>query len=339
MPQAPSASVLHLHRAILALAPELAELPLPDEPLADCANCPLAGQPFHPTVRCCTYEPALPNFLVGRALARDNTGAEKIRERIAAGAGVGRLGIQPSAEWLAEYAQRRDTDFGRNPDWRCPYWVDGPLSCSIWPDRNTVCRSWHCKHSDGFRGHELWTRVRKLGAACERRLSGWCAEQLTPPKNPSVPGWESYYRACAQQVEHATEAQLAALADPQLQASRAELRQAWQQLTQPIPEVLGVEVRAVIERGDQVELVGYSPWNSARFPRSVFALLAEFDGERPRDQAVQRALATNPEVQAHWVETLFEIRVLRPREADDAAPWGFGAPDLDPEELKQRFTR
>lgn len=59
--------------------------PIPEETQATCDNCAMcakAGDPpasstlfFHPQVKCCTYLPRLPNFLVGRLLADDGAAA------------------------------------------------------------------------------------------------------------------------------------------------------------------------------------------------------------------------------------------------------------------------
>src|SRR5690606_9126442 len=151
--------------------------------------------------RCCTYHPALANFLVGRALSRGDAGSALVRARIARLDGVGPLGVGPPGDWAERYARARDGGFGREASWRCPYWVAGPLSCGIWQDRNMVCRSWHCKHVDGVRGHRLWASVRALGTHVETQLAAWCATDRPIPTD--APGWEAYYLACAAQVDAA----------------------------------------------------------------------------------------------------------------------------------------
>ncbi|MEZ4319317.1 MAG: hypothetical protein R3F61_17520 [Myxococcota bacterium] len=332
-----NAAVLNLPDVLTGIAPELIGLALPDEHLADCARCPMAGQPFHPSIRCCTYEPALPNFLAGRALSRGDLGSERVRARIERGIGLGPLGIQPDPAWSADYIARRETDFGRNADWRCPYWVEGPLSCSIWPDRNAVCRSWHCRHTEGVRGHRLWSAVRKLAAGAEQRVSAWCAEQeACPAPGSGAEAWVAYFVATAR---HAEQADAQALRDADVEALREAVRVAFAALRDAPPEVLGVEVKQVTPVGDEVELVGYTPWYPVRFPTWVFALLAAFDGERTRDEAVQLALRTDARVDPAWVRTLWDVGILRAREDGDDAPWGLGGPDLSPEQLQSRYDR
>ena len=69
------------------------------------------------------------------------------------------------------YDREQEQGFGRRADWACPFWVKGPLSCSIWEDRNHTCRSWHCKHVDKAAGQRLWAAQRALGRAVESALA------------------------------------------------------------------------------------------------------------------------------------------------------------------------
>lgn len=64
---------------------ELLEGVIPRESRATCNNCAMCSQPgaesgpreryFDPTIKCCTYIPVLPNFLVGRILTDDDPAA------------------------------------------------------------------------------------------------------------------------------------------------------------------------------------------------------------------------------------------------------------------------
>ena len=68
----------HLPVAVFAMAPELAALSWPQESRSTCTNCAVGGpvphstpeRPFDASVRCCTYYPSHPNYLVGQALRR-----------------------------------------------------------------------------------------------------------------------------------------------------------------------------------------------------------------------------------------------------------------------------
>src|SRR4051812_26313941 len=75
--------------------------PKVDEPRATCDNCAMCdkGEPspvpmeyFKPELKCCTYHPQLPNYLVGAILADSSPdmeeGKKRIREQIAARSGA-----------------------------------------------------------------------------------------------------------------------------------------------------------------------------------------------------------------------------------------------------------
>lgn len=332
-------SVQHLALPITWLAPELVRLPLPVERRSDCANCPMAGRPFLEDVRCCTFEPRLPNFLVGRAIARGDRGSAAVMKRLERAEGRTAWGLGPSRAWRDAYRERRETDFGRNRDWTCPYWVSGELSCSIWRDRNSVCRTWHCQHDDGHAGHRLWVVVRGLISAIEDALAVVCIERLAEPEpDADVEVWAGYYLAAAECVASLESSDLLALEDDDLVELRRLVREVQGQLTGPIPDVLGVHVAEVKPMDELVELVGYSPWNTVTLPRAVFVLLAEMDGERPWTEALDRAVAADPAVQADWVELLWRHGVLRTN-ADSDATWGFEGADLDPDRLAALLHR
>ncbi|MCB9668797.1 MAG: hypothetical protein H6734_04940 [Alphaproteobacteria bacterium] len=315
------------------MAPELAALELPEERASSCASCPMAGAPFDPAVRCCTYHPSLPGFLVGRALRRADTGSERVLARLEDPDGRTGWGVRAPRAWQREYRRDREVAFGRRVSWRCPYWVEGPLSCSIWRDRNAVCRTWHCKHDDGLPGHRLWVVVRGLMHAVEDALARLCEARLgAPDPDAPVEVWAGYYLACAELVDRLEAEDLLALEDPELLSLRARVREVHGALHGEVPDVVAPQVAEVREHPDGVELVGYSPWNPVVLPRSVFVLLAELDGERPWREALERAVAADPSVQAGWVELLWRHGVVR-RKSDPDATWGFEGDDLDPDTL------
>jgi hypothetical protein len=332
-------SVRHLALPITWLAPELVRLPLPEERRSDCANCPMAGAPFLEDVRCCTYEPRLANFLVGRAIQRGDGGTDQVMARLAKPDGRTARGLAAPLAWRRAYRAKRDTDFGRNRDWRCPYWVPGALSCSIWRDRSAVCRTWHCKHDDGVHGHDLWVVVRGLIAALEEALAEVAMGRVAAPDDDADPAvWAGYYVATAECVAALEATDLLALEDPDLARLRALVREVHGRLAAPMPDVLAPVVRNVTPHDDQVELQGYSPWNTVTLPSTVFVLLAELDGQRPWQEALDRARAADPTVDPAWVERLWRHGVLRAADASDA-DWGFEGPDLDPDDLARLLDR
>lgn len=303
-----NAAVRHLPAAMAWLAPELLE-PLPDEALADCASCPMAGAPFLIDVRCCTFHPVLPNFLAGRALRRGGPGADQVRARLQNPDGLDLRGIGAPSGWREAYEKDRDEAFGRRASWRCPYWVEGPLSCSVWQDRNSTCRSWHCKHVDGVHGQRVWSALRALGRGVESALARHVA--ACDPEPSDAESWEAHYLRCTARVEQLDIDALHALRTEHLDALRGALSAARDRLHVPVPDVLVPNVRSVEPEGSLVRLVGYSDWQPGVFPMAVFGLLGRCDGHTSWADAVASAVGAGEPVQASWVRQLFDLDLLR----------------------------
>jgi len=163
----------------------------PPEPRSTCATCamcvspqgeiPAATYPFDPAVKCCTYTPVLPNFLVGRALRDPDPdlehGRRTLRERIARGAAVTPLGLgrPPSVDALHKASLNAD---GRARAMLCPHYVSESGTCGIWRHRNGVCATWFCKHERGTVGRQFWATVREWLTAVEYTLARWCLLEL-----------------------------------------------------------------------------------------------------------------------------------------------------------------
>lgn len=167
---------------------------VPDETQATCRNCamlPLADGPlladhyFSPKVKCCSYIPALPNFLVGRILADAQPdlarGRQSTLARLQNPELANPLWLERSSLYDHKYDHRKEF-FGQLDEMVCPHYVDqeGGL-CGIWRHRNGVCATWFCKHIRGAVGHRFWTALRDLLIAIERDLAQWNALELEIP--------------------------------------------------------------------------------------------------------------------------------------------------------------
>jgi len=165
--------------------------PLPNEPNATCESCamlpPVDAPPeersayFHPSTKCCTYHPSLPNFLVGRILEDDT--AELAEGRTAIEAKIdSRVGVVPFGLPAPSYFDRLydpDITFGRSPDLRCPYYSErAGGGCGIWRHRNGVCATWYCKHARGSVALGFWRCVDQLLRAAEQALAKHCMLEL-----------------------------------------------------------------------------------------------------------------------------------------------------------------
>src|SRR5688572_13086905 len=102
------------------VVPELRPAEHPRETRATCASCamwptddPAGRRTFVQPHRCCTYVPSLPNFLVGRALSRGGTGADRLRARIREMDGVSAIGLLPTNAENERYGD--GSAFGLDP--------------------------------------------------------------------------------------------------------------------------------------------------------------------------------------------------------------------------------
>lgn len=326
--------------AYFLLAPELRDRTLPDERTSDCERCPMEPQPedteppsrvvFNPKTRCCTYNPWLGNFLVGRILRRNDRGSNQIRKRMGSGEGINRYGVRPPPSFYRRYWDNPSERFGMDMGIRCPYWVDDGLHCTIWRDRNPVCRSWFCKHEDGIRGQALWNAYRDLLEVIQTIIVRWLATLGTPP-NPETAGvrdWSRYFVWCADRLDRATLSELRALDGPGLRKAREHYVTCdLERITHEIPEILGPNI-AVMENVDDAHVMfcGYSAYHTSRpLRREIFVLFSKMNGVLTWREALHQteeelgeALFTEDDIVA-----LYRIGALEARKPEDLIPGAY----------------
>jgi Fe-S-cluster containining protein len=175
------------------------------ESRATCDNCQMCDQGtvpaelrasyFRPDTKCCTYHPALPNYLVGAVLADARTeldeGKKRLRAQIAKGVGVSPQRLGPSKKWTLLYKSAVQSSFGRSRLLRCPY-LDEKERCSIWHHREAVCATFYCKFDGGAAGASFWKTLKAYLNVTEEALSVWAAKQVDAsigdPRHDDTPG-------------------------------------------------------------------------------------------------------------------------------------------------------
>jgi hypothetical protein len=268
------------------LLPELPNVEMPEETRATCARCAMAPEyrvekdhpnSFTSPERCCTYIPTLANFMVGRILRRGDTGTLRMLERLKqVDGGVTAFGVSANPEQAAFYGEHSG-NFGSLPDYRCPYWVGGERACSIWADRNAVCRTWHCRYIDGTRGYSRWSALRRALDPLEGRVAAWCVATSKPPE----PGadrdlWIAWYLHCAARVDATDSEVLRGLLVKSVHDAMEVLSAPLPE--QPVPEILMSSPSDWRVREDRVELFGYSTFDAFLAPSWIFAFLSRLDG-------------------------------------------------------------
>ncbi|MCG3137100.1 MAG: hypothetical protein HJJLKODD_00942 [Phycisphaerae bacterium] len=300
---------------------------LPTETKATCAQCAMCayqdGQPilndytFDPAIKCCTYIPNLPNYLVGNILRDENpdmaAGQSSLRSRMEAGEGITPLGVSLSSMQQVVYSHvAMNRGFGRSKDVRCPHYVEG--RCGIHRHRNAVCSTYYCKYDRGQIGLDFWSRVNVLLMHLERELSLWAAMQLLDdPKllavmarHDSMPilggkaetrapagNWvnvwgkwwherEAYYQQTAERVNGLSFAEVLTIGGATAQFRAQSMRRGYEeQMTERLPEQLTVRELKIRHFGpEDCFIESYSPTDPQAVPQPLLEVLPYFDGKR-----------------------------------------------------------
>lgn len=266
---------------------------------------------FDQATKCCTYVPALPNFLVGMALADDDPmaapGRVSVEHRISeGGAGVTPLGLLPRPEYVLIYKHAGEELFGRTTGLRCPHYLSasGGL-CGIWRHRNAVCATWFCKHERGLVGKRFWDALLVLLTTIERQLSLWAAAELgeevhnlgpsllpyyATVLSPGAEAWSErwhgraseFYRASAELVSGLPWSRVREIGGPEVALYAGNLRTAFGALQTPeVPDHLRLGPVTRLDTSPTTCVVkGYSDKDLLPLSRSVADALFRFDGRR-----------------------------------------------------------
>ncbi len=317
---------------------------LPEEQAATCSRCAMQvdsvaeGYRFRADAKCCTYVPALANFLVGAAIRElpAGPGRASLERRLANTSVCTPHGLDVSDDERTRYQAIVDAEtFGRDPHLRCPHYIDehGGL-CGIWRHRNGVCATWYCKHDRGEAGQRFWHGVEALLALVERELSHWCACQLlyhgaaSEPASPdeTVSAWDpwaarpaDYYMRAAALVDELTWPEVQVIAGPELRplvdrvlAAHAALRPVAH--ASPVPliplrRLVPGNVR-ISHRGPETSrLVTYSDSDPLDLPSELVDLLPRFDG-RPTDEVLAELASEGIVITDALVTRLVDFAVL-----------------------------
>jgi Fe-S-cluster containining protein len=130
------------------------------ETKATCQQCNWKEYQSH--LKCCTYEPYLPNYLVGALFENPATSPEVLqilREKIRTHQYSLPIGMTASVRYQVQFNHREVKDFGNREDWLCPYYDRKNLNCGIWRSRGAVCTTYYCLSSYGKSGIRFWEKL------------------------------------------------------------------------------------------------------------------------------------------------------------------------------------
>lgn len=170
------------------ILPPIIESLLPDpwlqievtEKSATCENC-LASRPergslayYDPKLKCCTFHPFIPNFLVGQIIHEKSVPhyvLEVFRKKIKNQEYILPAGCLPPVDFQVAFNNRQPDEFGRKADWLCPFYDKILQQCGIWPFRGSSCATYYCKSDYGKLGLQFWNVLSELLNLLEIRLT------------------------------------------------------------------------------------------------------------------------------------------------------------------------
>lgn len=340
-----------------SVIPELERWHFKTEGFATCSDCAMRPRQtdqalpehrlvFHAEARCCTYHPDLANFLAGRALRRGGLGAEKIRARLEHPDTRYATGIVRPPEQEALYLEFGKESFGNHEVLTCPYWVSGEYNCTIYADRNAVCRTWHCKSVDGARGHAVWTALKLLLLELEAMLARIVIVEEPPSQDASLETWVNWYIACADRVDLLDAATLQTLRTPRLEHLISELAQALGVRDATLPEVVTPSISQWFIEPNSVALTAWSGYDLVDAPTWIFELLSRMEGTttwRAAKTATETAIGAP--ISDDLIHTLHRRGLLSAPESkpEDGAKWRIHEPpgenDHTLKELAQKIAQ
>jgi hypothetical protein len=281
------------------------------EPRATCNNCPMckSSNPpakkdysFNLDTKCCTYQPELPNFLVGGFLADDDPGFNEVKENFLARVShynITPLGIAPPFWTSFSFKMKR---FGKHEELKCPFYL-GHLGglCGIWKYRNGTCSTYYCKHERGAVGYRFWRKLEDTLFAAEKRLALYCANQLKViiPENASDirertwGNWTyreaEFFMNCWHIVHPLSWEEIVKIGGVQLESLVIDLKNRFSYLqSKQLPEILKIrKFKSEEVTESQTRVWAYSYANPIDIPTSVVQALEYFDG-RPTSEVLNQ---------------------------------------------------
>lgn len=136
------------------------------ETKTNCNDCTMSHKntknlTYNPNLKCCTYYPYLPNFLVGAILSDNSTPQAQnlIRNIIKKRKYALPIGLVPPIKYQLIFNKRKKHDFGNDPNLLCPYFNKTTNNCQIWKYRDSVCSTFFCFSDKGKKGILFWEKM------------------------------------------------------------------------------------------------------------------------------------------------------------------------------------
>ncbi len=139
----------------------------PEETKATCDNCAMARPQnkakihYRADLKCCTFHPFLPNYLVGALFSEPSAQEAQtiFRDKMARREYALPIGMVAPVQYQVGFNNREEHEFGQREDWLCPYYNKEKQNCNVWRHRGVVCTTFFCKSSYGKTGENFWQKL------------------------------------------------------------------------------------------------------------------------------------------------------------------------------------
>jgi Fe-S-cluster containining protein len=159
---------------------------LPAEELATCDNCAMVQSHestntnenyYAPNLKCCTFYPTIPNYLIGAILNSNDKmfehGQNVIKKLIEKGSNVFPTGIHQPKDYKLLYDAASTRGFGKSKALLCPFYNKTLNNCSIWKYRNSTCSTFFCKYVNGKDGNDFYLSLKEYLQNTETAISNY----------------------------------------------------------------------------------------------------------------------------------------------------------------------
>jgi len=324
---------------------------VPAETGANCAECPMAapvapGEPgvFDRHLKCCTFFPVFPNYLVGRILGSGSLAGSPMRSivegRADVPAAVTPLGVGGDHRHTLLYRQG-GVDFGRDRTMRCPFLADDAARdvtyCSVWSERQSTCTTYYCRFVAGRRGVEFWNYLNRFLTDVEDALRWWCALRMdlpvevlarlddrqrtnvgqAPGPGPDLWGpWSGrraeYFERTADLVAELSWPDVLGIGGAVVELTSRLVREAWTRMTSDeLPPRLRVgEYTIVATMEGRLRVVAHNPHDPVDVPTDLIRALHRFHGCSPAEGIRRIREADGLSVTPELVRTLLDQGIL-----------------------------
>jgi hypothetical protein len=145
------------------------------ETKATCNSCIKAPSKYKSDLKCCTFWPFIPNYIVGHILSSKDDkyiNAQKlIREHIKKKNYNLPIGLVAPPWYQGSFKKNKSKIFGKSENYLCPYYQKEDKLCGIWLFRGSVCTSFYCESSYGAKGKVFWKSFENYLSYLEMALS------------------------------------------------------------------------------------------------------------------------------------------------------------------------